>query len=376
MDRVLRVALLEPYYGGSHKAFIDAFARFTRHRSTLATLPARKWKWRMRGAALWFARDDQSWLRSDDGGPIDVILCNDMLSVADLRALLQPPIRHVPIACYFHENQLTYPIPPGQERDYQYGMTNITSCLASDAVWFNSRFHLEDFLTAAGRLLRKMPDFLPRNVVDEIRGKAEIFAPPVVFETVDRVARAANEPATILWCHRWEYDKNPEPFFDALVRLAEVGVDFRLLMLGEQFRTAPPAFDAARRRLGDRITHAGYLPDRSEYQSMLSRCHLVVSTAIQENFGIAVVEAILAGCQPLLPRRLAYPQVIPDDFHKDCLYDRDSDLFDRLRSAIDGTGGMSVNRLRDLQAALAARYGAQTAVSRLDDALERLRWPG
>ena len=95
------------------------------------------------------------------GGLVDVILCNDMLSVADLRSFLPAGIRDVPIVCYFHENQLTYPIPEEQERDFQYGMTNITSCLAADAVWFNSRFHREDFLAAVGGLwlLTGLPRF-------------------------------------------------------------------------------------------------------------------------------------------------------------------------------------------------------------------------
>ncbi|MGB2987990.1 MAG: DUF3524 domain-containing protein, partial [Phycisphaerae bacterium] len=86
--------MLEPYYGGSHAAFVDVLVQRSRHRITLATLPARKWKWRMRAAAIWFARDASEWMRRD-GGPIDVILVNDMLSVADLRALRPAELRMV-----------------------------------------------------------------------------------------------------------------------------------------------------------------------------------------------------------------------------------------------------------------------------------------
>ncbi len=105
----------------------------------------------MRGAAIWFAHQDDAWQSPGGGAAPDVILCNDMLSVSDLRGLLEPRLRDVSIVCYLHENQLTYPIPVEQDRDFQYGMTNITSCLAADAVWFNSRFHLEDFLAAEDR---------------------------------------------------------------------------------------------------------------------------------------------------------------------------------------------------------------------------------
>lgn len=367
-----RIAILEAYYGGSHAAFVDALRRYSRHDLTIATLPARKWKWRMRGASVWLTRDDSAWIHNANSQPVDVVLCSDMLSVADLRALLPAGRRDIPLVCYFHENQLTYPLPPGQVRDFQYGMTNITSCLAADAVWFNSRFHLEDFLEAAANLLRKMPDFVPGEAIAEIRRKTAVFPPPVMMERLKRPSGSAAQPLTILWCHRWEFDKNPEPFFDALLRLDREGLDFKLVLLGEQFRSAPPAFASAWDRLQSHITHAGYLPDRAEYVSMLCRCDVVVSTAIQENLGIAVIEAVLCGCQPLLPNRLAYPEVIPAEFHETCLYDSDSALFRRLRALASGRNRLDSGRLERLQETLLARFGVLEAVGRIDDALGEL----
>ena len=369
MTRILHVAVLEPYYGGSHAAFVDAIKLLSRHRITLVTLPARKWKWRMRGAAIWFARDESGWMRGGDGRAIDIILCNDMLSVADLRALLPQALRNLPIVCYFHENQLTYPLPGDQQRDFQYGMTNITSCLAADAVWFNSRFHAQDYLAAARRLLRKMPDYVPGSVLQEIQEKADVLPPPVLAHRVDRPETPPASPLTILWCHRWEDDKNPEPFFKALVELDQAGRQFKLVLVGETFRTAPPVFAQACERLGPHITHAGYIPSRDDYLTLLSRCDVVVSTAVQENFGIAVLEAILAGCQPLLPKRLAYPELIPPELQETCLYPSDATLFERLRDVLDGRRRLTGLQRTELQASVEARFGGQSAVLRLDEAL-------
>ena len=365
------VTVLEPYYGGSHAHFVDTFSTHTRHACTLVTLPARKWKWRMRGAALWFAYDDNGWTRR----PVDVVLCNDMLSAADLRAVLPKALRDAAIVCYFHENQLTYPLSQDDERDYQYGMTNISSALSADAVWFNSRYHLDSFADAAGKLLAKMPDHVPRDLPDRIRRNAAVLPPAVAVNTdltSAKRSRSTGGGVRFLWCHRWEFDKAPEVFFKGMCCLADSGLDFEVVLVGEQFRTRPAAFDDGLRRLGKRVVHAGYVPDRRAYLELIASCDVVVSTAVQENFGIAVVEAILAGCRPLLPNRLAYPEVIPEAFHEDCLFGSDADLRERLLAIATHTDRMTAAHMIDLRTAVASRFAPATAIAAMDDAIEVL----
>jgi len=366
----LNVVILEPYYGGSHASFVDTLVRWSRHLFTVCHLPARKWKWRMRGAAMWFATDGGGWYADVDGTP-DMILCNDMLSVTDIRALMPPRLRGTPIVCYFHENQLTYPLAENDRRDYQYGMTNITSCLASDRVWFNSEFHRDSFLDAAESLLRKMPDFVPSGIARTIRDKSSVCYPPVEQATrpVQAESLPNGRPLRILWCHRWEYDKNPEAFFDAMIALKRRAVAFEVICAGEQFRTAPAAFDGVHSELGSRLTHFGYIKDHAEYMRQIATCDLVVSTARQENFGIAVVEAMLAGCQPLLPDRLAYPELIPKALHEICLYRADACLADRIEAIAAGSVSLTQGQAKQLQRSLLERFGAEAAVAALDNAM-------
>ncbi|MFU8856576.1 MAG: DUF3524 domain-containing protein, partial [Deferrisomatales bacterium] len=52
----LRVLVLEGFWGGSHRAAAEGWARASRHAVSLEHLPARFWKWRMRGAAFELAR--------------------------------------------------------------------------------------------------------------------------------------------------------------------------------------------------------------------------------------------------------------------------------------------------------------------------------
>jgi glycosyltransferase involved in cell wall biosynthesis len=366
-----RVLVLEPYYGGSHRAFVDTLQQHSRHTYEICSLPARKWKWRMRGAAIWFAQQLAG--RSPD---VDLILTSDMLSVTDLRALLPAGWQGVPIACYFHENQLTYPLSEDDWRDYQFGFTNITSCLAADALWFNSQAHLDAFLAAAGELLACMPDHVPTALPEQIAERAVVLWPPVAGPpaSLPPPERTSNPPIRILWSHRWEYDKNPELFFRTLFRLMDDGQDFRLILLGESFREAPAVFGEAWQRLQTRVLHAGFVPDRDAYWERLQSADIVASTAIQENFGISVVEAMLAGCWPVLPHRLSYPEILPNEFHTDCLYEDDNAFLPALANLLQN--GLDSLRLTRLQPAIREHHDVVSRTAALDAAIDRVSVAG
>jgi Mg2+/Co2+ transporter CorB len=57
----------------------------------------------------------------------------------------------------------------------------------------------------------------------------------------------------------------------------------------------------------DFIEHWGYLQRWEDYAEVLLDSDVLVSTARHEFFGVAAVEAMTAGCFPVLPERLAYP---------------------------------------------------------------------
>jgi glycosyltransferase involved in cell wall biosynthesis len=326
----MRILILEAYDNGSHKQFLNGLTANSRHSFSRLGLPARKWKWRMRGSAIYFAQQLTSG-HCPDVNDIDLIFTSDMTAVADLRALLPNALKDKPIICYFHENQLTYPIPDEFQRDYQYGFTNITSCLTADAVWFNSRYHLDSFLEAVEALLKKMPDYVPTGIVETINRRATVMPLGLSPELFQLPAKTKPKfPPVILWNHRWEYDKNPDEFFEVLFDIDRMGIEFRLIVAGENFRTAPPIFAAAKNTLTDHIDHFGYVSDQGEYQKLLGACDIVVSTSIHEFFGLSVLEAIAAGCCPLLPNRLSYPELICAEFHHRYLYNNRVELREKL----------------------------------------------
>jgi glycosyltransferase involved in cell wall biosynthesis len=345
----VKILAIEPYFGLSHKSFLDGYQRFSAHDVEIWSLPPRKWKWRMRGSAYAFA--ERARMTPEDFQP-DVLLVSDFLNLPDFMALAPKRFRNIPCAVYFHENQITYPLGENAPKtDYHFGWINLATAASSDRVFFNSLYHREAFLGGVADALKHMPDHVPEGLVDSIFHKSKIFPVGTDFEdhkaALERCPRQPSSPPTIVWNHRWEYDKGPDTFFEALFKLMEEGVLFQLVVCGESFKTQPAIFEKAREKLAPTIRHFGYFPKKSDYLECLATCDVIVSAAVHEFFGVSVTEAIYMGCLPVLPRRLSYPEIVPAHLHPFFLYDDDKQLVDFLRSFLQQPPTEYRDELRD-----------------------------
>ncbi len=337
MRESLNVWLLTPYHAGSHRAWAEGFAGHSRHRVRLLAMAGSFWKWRMLGAALELAAQARDLLAS--GERPDLLFATSMVNVPAFLALMRRELAAVPLVLYMHENQLTYPLRPGEKRDLAYPMIQHLSMLAADRICFNSVYHMESWFAELPRLLKHFPDYTHLETIAAVRAKACVL--PVgcdlqrlLAQRPPAVAAAAGRSPLILWNQRWEYDKDPVTMLRALYTLADEGWAFRVALAGQNFRMQPAEFEEARLRLGERLVHYGYVESPAEYARLLWESDIVLSTALHEFFGVSIVEAIYCGCLPILPRRLSYPELIPAAWHELCLYDDFAGLLDRLRAAL------------------------------------------
>lgn len=307
------VLVIEPYFGGSHRAWAEGYRDHSAFEVELLTLPARWWKWRMRGGFVTLAERAQTLATS--GYRPDVILATDMVDLAAFRGMLPPGWSSVACVLYFHESQLTYPDSPQMEPDLSYAFTNWTSALAADHVVFNSEYHRGVFFQELPRLLRHFPDHRHGRRIDEVHARSTVVPVGVDVSWINPVP---SDPPLVLWNHRWEHDKNPEEFLAAVGSIAG-HLDFRVALCGESFGNEVAEFEEAAARLGDRVEQYGHARlDR--YIELCNRAEVVVSTSWQEFFGVAVVEAMAAGAMPVLPDRLSYPELVPSAVHTEVLY--------------------------------------------------------
>jgi glycosyltransferase involved in cell wall biosynthesis len=328
----------------------------------------------MRHAAITFARDVTS--RLAHGESWDLLFCSDMLNLAEFLGLVDPRVRRFPSVTYFHENQLTYPDRRPKERDRHFALTNLTSCLAADQVWFNSEYHRGVFLKTMGEFVRRMPDFRPAGSVEVIARKSHVYSPGI--DVPPPRSKRPPGPMRLLWAARWEHDKGPKEFFEAVKQLNENGKPFRLNVIGERFHDVPEVFRWAHDCFRDEIDRWGWQESREEYFAALQESDVIVSTAEHEFFGLSVMEAIAAGAYPLLPERLTYPEILDlanDKTAQGFFYDGTTqDLTARLVALAERIERSSLWQDRpDRLRRQVERFFWSSVVEPMDDALEKTR---
>ncbi|KAA6391080.1 MAG: putative glycosyl transferase family 1 [Streblomastix strix] len=211
-----------------------------------------------------------------------------------------------------------------------------------------------------------MPDYRPdKNTPEQIRSKSSVLyfpldLPPQISSSCQQHTDSQthhSKKLRILYNGRWEHDKNPQLFFSVIRKVCltigdiqsgeqledwgeenegksdmekdidindqEIGDNsknikdkinhsnsFELCILGQAYGETPPVFTKAHRLFQRHIIQWGRLESRSDYFRMMSTCDVVVSTADHEFFGVAIIEAMSQGCFPIVPNRLAYPEVL------------------------------------------------------------------
>ncbi|XP_051815126.1 glycosyltransferase-like domain-containing protein 1 isoform X2 [Acanthochromis polyacanthus] len=363
----LSVLLVEAFYGGSHKQLIDLLKENI-DGCCVFTLPAKKWHWRARTAALHFSQTIPSC------PSYRVLFSSSVLNLCELVAL-RPDLARLKKVLYFHENQLVYPVRKDQERDFQYGYNQVLSWLLPKHKLLRRTANVDDQKPVSDQDPHQPISGPTTDPHQPTSGPTTDPHQPTSGPTTDPHQptsgpttdphqptsgpttdphqptsgpttdphQSTSEPRTdqdpageaadqvkplhIVWPHRWEHDKNPELFFNTLLKLKERRLDFHLSVLGETFTDVPEIFSEARRLLDSHILNWGYLPSKDDYLQVLCQADVVVSTANHEFFGVAMLEAVHCGCYPLCPKALVYPEIFPAQY----LYSTPEQLCKRLQ---------------------------------------------
>jgi len=255
--------------------------------------------------------------------PPDVLITTDMCDVAQLRGLMPRSWAAVKVVTMFHENQLTFPWSPDDPdrengRDNTYAYVNLSSALASDAVWFNSKHHMEVFMEAGETWMKAMPKPHVPHLIKQLRSKSRVMHLGLDLQGWERhkdigpgVGR--KDVPTILWNHRWAWDKGTNAFMAFAREIIRRNLPAQFVILGQSFSRMPEGWESLRDELGERCLQWGYAKSKEAYISWLWRCDVVPVAPHQEYFGLSVVEAMRCEVLPWVPEAHAYPETTPSE---------------------------------------------------------------
>lgn len=338
----MRIALIEPFFSGSHKSWAIELKKYSSHEITLFTLPGKYWKWRLSNGAQLLA---EQFVQNDT--PFDLLVTTSLLDLPTFLGFSRKKSFSLPIVHYFHENQLSYPwstqdTETKRGADQHYILKNINSALVADKVLFNSAYNKDSFLRSIPDFYKRFPDF---NSIDTSTIEAKSGVLPIGLE-LSHIRKGGEKEADkaplILWNHRWEYDKGADLFFRVLIRLSREGFSFRLAVLGEApLNPKAEPFHSAQEKLAKHIIHWGFAEEKTTYYSLLEIADILPVTNRQEFFGISVMEAVYAGAIPLLPERLTYPDLFTIGQNSEYFYRTEEQLFVKLKEMLRGEYSLS-----------------------------------
>lgn len=159
-------------------------------------------------------------------------------------------------------------------------------------------------------------------------GKGFVLHPGIQVETISelssKVGVGIDRPLRVTWHHQWRQQKGPLIMMEAIEELSKrfPDVQFEIGRVGEEgvqysscqssnerFEQAVDAFLTGRSsnvRLREREVA------QEDYWVRLAESDVVFSTAVEESFGVAMLEAAATGAVCVVPDRLVYDEVLPN----------------------------------------------------------------
>ena len=325
----MRILLLSAYDTDSHKSWCQGLmSHCLQFQWTYLVLPGRYFSWRIRGNPLSWAFGEQRAILEQE---YDLILATSMVDLATLKGLV-PNLAQIPTVLYMHENQFAYPTSDEQHKSIEPQMVNLYSALTADHVLFNSHYNRLSMIEGAGKLLQKMPDFAPLSAIEKIKQQSSVLPVPIQAPQSPSGKKETNQaPLSVIWNHRWEYDKGPEVLMHLVQMCSEKNAPIIFSIAGNRFRSIPSALQSLIDGKYPCVQHIGTFPERKDYEKALAEHDVVLSTAHHEFQGLAMLEGCSHGCIPLAPNDLAYPEWVPDG----CLYATSKDPATQAKTAME-----------------------------------------
>jgi glycosyltransferase involved in cell wall biosynthesis len=189
--------------------------------------------------------------------------------------------------------------------------------------------------------------------------RIEILTNPIDETRYTAAPETTEEEYDFVWVGRFDTEKNPELFVDALVRLHEHDVSFRAAMVGDGPIHREVERTLRANGLGDVVDLPGWVDDPLAYYH---RARVFALTSRRDALPLTLVEAMATGCAPVVPPVGNVSDVVEDGRNGVVLEGMDAESLSEELRRLRSDRGLT-ERLATNATAIAERfsYGAASA---------------
>lgn len=126
----------------------------------------------------------------------------------------------------------------------------------------------------------------------------------------DKAFNSLHKSKTVVFPHRYDFEKNPDVFCDVVEKFGGIGVNF-VLTTGRKTLTGTANYLKAQslESKGKLKIYSGL--SKMDYYNLLLNSMIVFSSAKQDTIGNAILEAITLGCTPVVNTGVSYEEFLP-----------------------------------------------------------------
>ena len=144
------------------------------------------------------------------------------------------------------------------------------------------------------------------------------FNSKYVLDTVrmpsnDKAFSPLHKSKTVIFPHRYDFEKNPDVFCDVVEKLSDQGINFAITT-GRKSITGTANYKRALKLQEEKkLTIYTDLP-KTQYYQLLLNSMIVFSSAKQDTIGNCILESITLGCTPVVNTGVSYEEFLPKKY--------------------------------------------------------------
>lgn len=133
------------------------------------------------------------------------------------------------------------------------------------------------------------------------------------YITQDKVFSPLHKSKTVVFPHRYDFEKNPDIFCDVAENLSNQGINF-VITTGRKELTGTANYQRALNLQSKGILKIYSGLSKKEYYQLLSNSMIIFSSAKQDTVGNCILEGVTLGCTPVVNTGVSYEEFLPKKY--------------------------------------------------------------